>query len=47
MSERIEIPNTKITLYGSKQEIKRAMSYLNKVNQNKRSPAMNIRAGLC
>jgi hypothetical protein len=32
MSERIEIPNTKITLYGSKNEIKRAMSYFNKVN---------------
>jgi hypothetical protein len=32
MSERIEIPNTKITLYGSKQEIKRAMSHFNKAN---------------
>jgi len=32
MSERIEIPNTKITLYGSKNEIKRAMSYFNEAN---------------
>ena len=32
MSEHIEIPNTKITLYGSKQEIKSAMNYFNKAN---------------
>jgi hypothetical protein len=32
MSERIEIPNTKITLYGAKQEIKRAMEFYKKVN---------------
>jgi hypothetical protein len=32
MSERMEIPNTKITLYGSKQEIKSAMNYFNKAN---------------
>jgi len=32
MSERMEIPNTKITLYRSKQEIKHAMNYFNKVN---------------
>jgi len=32
MSERMEIPNTKITLYGSKQEIKHTMNYFNKAN---------------
>jgi hypothetical protein len=32
MSEHIEIPNTKITLYGSKQEIKSAMNCFNKAN---------------
>jgi len=32
MSERLEIPNTQITLYGSKQEIKRAMEYYRKVD---------------
>jgi len=32
MSEHIEIPNTKITLYGSKQELKNAMNYFNKAN---------------
>jgi hypothetical protein len=32
MSEHIEIPNTKITLYGSKQEIKHTMNYFNKAN---------------
>jgi hypothetical protein len=32
MSERMEIPNTKITLYGSKQEIKSAMNCFNKAN---------------
>jgi hypothetical protein len=36
MSERIEIPNTKITLYGSKNEIKRAMSYFNEANIRQR-----------
>ena len=32
MSERLEIPNTKITLYGSKQEIKQAINYFNQAN---------------
>ncbi len=32
MPERMDISNTKITLYGSKQEIKRAMIYFNKAN---------------
>ena len=32
MSEHIEIPNTKITLYGSKQAIKHAMNCFNKAN---------------
>ncbi len=32
MSERLEVPNTKITLHGTRQEIKRAMNYFNQAN---------------
>jgi hypothetical protein len=32
MPERLEIPNTKITLYGAKQQIKQAINYFNKSN---------------
>ena len=32
MPEHLEIPNTKITLYGAKQQIKQAINYFNKTN---------------
>jgi len=32
MSERLEIPNTKITLYGAKQQIKQAINYFNQTS---------------